>query len=139
MHELGQAPPLTEDANTTMQNMPMESGVFATSVAPTLNKYCGGSVCHDAQSPTLGLALAGTAASTVRQNIVGQRATEYGMALIEPSKPDQSWLYRKLTGNFDGIDCSRATCTTMPLAGARPSDDDIRQLKQWIEAGATSD
>ena len=64
---------------------------------------------------------------------------EYDLALIEPGKPDQSWLYLKLTGSFDGVDCSRATCTQMPVAGERPSDEEVARIKTWIENGATGD
>jgi hypothetical protein len=140
MHMLGNAAPLqSQDAGTDGGSSQTETGFFATQVAPILNNYCGGSVCHGADSPTLGLALAGTSPSTVRTELVGQRASEVALSLVEPGNPDQSWLYRKLTGNFDGIDCSATRCTQMPLAGARPSDDQIALIRTWIAGGATAE
>jgi hypothetical protein len=140
MHRLGNAaPPQSQDAGTDGGSSQTETGVFATQIAPILNTYCGGSVCHGADSPTLGLALAGASASTVRTGLVGQRASEVALSLVQPGNPDQSWLYRKLTGNFDGIDCSTTRCTQMPPAGARPSDAQIALIRTWIAGGATAD
>ena len=136
MHELGNARPLeNQDAGPA----PTETGVFATEVAPTFSSYCGGSVCHGADSPTLGLALAGTRPSIVREGLVGQPASESALSLVEPGQPEQSWLYLKLTGNFAGIDCNTSRCTSMPPAGTRPSDEEIERIRAWIAAGATAD
>jgi hypothetical protein len=116
-----------------------ENGVFATQVAPILNAYCGGSVCHGADSPTLGLALTGAAPSLVRQSLVDQQATEVSMALIKPGAPEQSWLFRKISDNFSGVDCSRGGCTKMPPAGAGVTAQELERIRAWIAAGASGD
>jgi hypothetical protein len=139
MHTLGQAAPPEDAGAPTSDPASQETGVFATQIAPILNTYCGGSACHGADSPTLGLALTGAPPSQVRLGLVGQRASEVALSLVEPGNPDQSWLYRKLSGNFDGVDCSGTQCTAMPLAGAKPSDDQIALIRAWIAAGATTD
>jgi hypothetical protein len=113
-----------------------ETGVFATVIAPIFQAYCNG--CHGALSPTQGLTLAGAQPSSVRQGLVGTQSTEVSMALVQPGDPDHSWLYRKITGNFDGIDCMGCK-TTMPLAGTKPTAAEIDSIRSWIAAGATAD
>jgi len=141
MHRLGDAPPPQSSGAGGASSggaSSQETGVFATQIAPIFTAHCGGSVCHGAESPTLGLALTG-APSVVRLGLVGQRASEVTLSLVEPGNPDQSWLYRKVSVNFDGIDCSATQCTAMPLAGTKPSDDEIALIRAWIAAGATAD
>jgi hypothetical protein len=111
-----------------------ETGVFASQVAPIFAAYCNG--CHDAQSPTRGLTLTGVMASVVRQGVVGKQSTEVSMALVQPGDPDNSWLYRKIAGKFDGIACTGCE-TMMPLAGTKPTSAEIELIRSWIAAGAT--
>jgi hypothetical protein len=143
MHTLGEALPPDADAGIAgLGGGPpaaVETGTFATQVAPILTSYCGGSVCHAAESPTLGLALAGAAPSTIRTGLVGEQASEAPLALVEPGKPELSWLYLKLTDNFAGVDCKTSRCTAMPPAGAGPSAQDIERIRSWIAAGAGAD
>jgi len=137
MHELGMARPIGDGgAPTTKDAGPDETGVFATQIAPIFDAYCAG--CHDALTPTRGLTLSGKKPSVIRQELVGGRSTEVSLNLVEPGNPDSSWLYRKLTGNFDGIDCQGCK-TTMPLAGTRPTDKAIQLVHDWIAAGGTAD
>jgi hypothetical protein len=140
MHELGKAlPPTTQDGmeeDSDGGTSPPETGLFATEVAPVLSSYCGGSVCHGADSPTLGLTLAGAQASVVREGLVGEQSSEVSMALVEPGEPEQSWIYLKITGNFAGVDCNIARCTAMPPAGTTPSEQEIERIRAWIAAGA---
>jgi hypothetical protein len=75
----------------------------------------------------------------VRAGLVGRRSTEVSLALVEAGRSEDSWLYRKLTGNFEGIDCSKGFCTRMPPAGITPDDAAIEQVRAWIAAGATAD
>jgi hypothetical protein len=141
MHELGKARP--PEPGTAVGPFPggvPESSVFATEVAPIFTSRCGGSVCHGADSPTLGLTLAGAQASVVREGVVDRPSAELPtMALIEPGEPDDSWLYRKVSDNFDGIDCNIASCTRMPLGGASLTADELARIRSWIAAGATAD
>lgn len=140
MHSLGEAKPPAEDAGVTNQDggsaLPAETGVFATQVAPIFNSSCGGSVCHGADSPTLGLALTGAQPSVVREGLVAQQSSEVPLALVEPGEPEQSWLYLKITGSFENVDCSANQCTKMPPSGTGPSDEEIERIRAWIAAGA---
>jgi hypothetical protein len=111
-----------------------EKGEFATRVAPILQTYCRG--CHAVGTTQAGLALTGLPASEARENLVNVHASEVDMALVEPGAPQRSWLIRKLTGDFTGIDCGSCK-TTMPLAGARPSAAELEIIRAWIAAGAT--
>jgi hypothetical protein len=138
MHELGKALPPTAAVEEGSDGgpSPAETGLFATEVAPVFNSYCGGSVCHGADSPTLGLALAGAQASVIREGLVGKQSSEVSMALVEPGEPEQSWIYLKLTGNFAAVDCNVGSCTSMPPAGMKPSEQEIERIRAWIAAGA---
>jgi hypothetical protein len=141
MHELGKAsPPEPGSVMFPPSGSPMETGVFATEVAPIFTARCGGSVCHGADSPTLGLSLAGTQASVVREGLVGRPSAELPtLSLIEPGEPEQSWLYRKVSDNFDGVDCNVASCTRMPLGGASLTADELERIRNWVATGATAD
>ncbi|WP_224366712.1 hypothetical protein [Hyalangium versicolor] len=114
----------------------VETGVFAEKIAPIFKSYCSG--CHDIVSPSKGVVLAGTAASTIRVGLVGVKASEVDMNLIDPGSPATSWLYRKITGDMNGIQCSGCT-SPMPPAGAGPKAEEIETLRAWIAAGAAAD
>jgi hypothetical protein len=137
MHELSHVPAPGETAGPF--DAGGETGVFATEVAPILHNYCSGSQCHGATSPTLGLTLAGALPSVVRAGLVGRQSAEVSLALVEPGRPEDSWLYRKLTGNFEGIDCSAGICTPMPPAGLAPNGDEVERIRAWIAAGAAAE
>jgi hypothetical protein len=115
-----------------------ETGVFAESVMPIFRTYCTG--CHSAGTSSAGLTLTGNGvtAAQVRGGLVGAPSTETRLALVEPGAPDDSWLVRKIEGNFDGIDCQSCK-TTMPQAGSKPSEADVATIRAWIAAGATAD
>jgi hypothetical protein len=114
-----------------------ETGVFATDVAPILKSYCGG--CHDSSSPSQGLVLAGTTASKIRTGLVSVKATETSLLLVDPASADDSWLVRKIEGNFTGVTCTSACQTQMPPAGTAPTMSEIETIRDWIAAGATAD
>lgn len=132
-------PGLDAGAGRLDAGAPVENGTFAREIAPIFGAYCGGSACHGADSPTLGLALTGAPPSTVRLSLVDQRATEVAMALVKPGAPEESWLYRKISNDFAGVDCSRGACTKMPPAGAGLAAQDVERIRAWIAAGATAD
>lgn len=130
MVKLGQAAPRsTTDGGTTT-----ETGSFATQVAPILKSYCAG--CHDSSGPSAGLVLAGTSASAIRAGLVGVTATETSMALVTAGAPDESWLVRKIEGDFSGVQCQSACQTQMPPAGAAPATAEVDVIRAWITAGA---
>jgi hypothetical protein len=61
------------------------------------------------------------------------------LALVEPSHPEQSWLYLKITGNFEFIDCTKTSCTVMPLGGMGLTSDEIESVRAWIADGASAE
>lgn len=115
-------------------------GAFATEVAPILDRHCGGPSCHGASSPTLGLTLSGAQPSVVRGGLVDTASFEMpDMSIIESGKPEERWLYRKVSGNFEGLDGSTAMYTTMPPAGMPLSESELEAIRSWITAAATGD
>lgn len=112
-----------------------ETGEFATKVQPILLTYCRG--CHSpgTRSASLVLAGVGLSAYAVRQGLVSQPSHEVGMRLVEPGSPEQSWLWRKLTGDFSGIDCVGCK-NRMPQAGSAPNASELEVIRAWIAGGA---
>ena len=129
MHALSEAAPPDDETST-------ETGAFAEKVAPIFNTYCAG--CHAAAGASKGLVLAGMAPSKIRERLVGVTSTEVDMPLVDPGSASTSWLMRKVTGDFSGISCTECS-TTMPPAGAKPTDEEIETIRAWIESGATAD
>jgi mono/diheme cytochrome c family protein len=87
-------------------------------VKPLLARYCVS--CHGAQKQKSGLRL-DTAAAALQGGDSG--------AAITPGKPDESLLFRMLTG-ADGL-------AAMPPKGQpQPTADEIGLLKAWIDQGA---
>ncbi|NKB69053.1 MAG: hypothetical protein GKR89_18450 [Candidatus Latescibacteria bacterium] len=96
------------------------SSIQSTIFTPT----CATSGCHASGGsfPTL-------EAGQAYENIVGV-ASSQEMALIAAGDPDNSYLYRKITG-ASGIEGRR-----MPRAGDPLADEAIAAVRAWIEAGA---
>lgn len=134
MHRLDDKRVDTNNAGVDAGTAVVEVGEFATKVAPILQTYCRG--CHGVETGQAGLVLTGVSASQVRDNLVGVHAYEADMALVEPRAPQKSWLMRKLTGDFDDVECGDCK-TLMPLAGARPSAQERAVVEAWIAGGAT--
>lgn len=92
---------------------------------------CANSLCHG-ESKEGGLDLRPLVAY---DNIVTAPSEGSRFALIEPRKPDQSYLYHKLSaktfpGSYD-IEGS-----PMPSAGGAVSPGQLEAIRLWIEAGA---
>lgn len=92
---------------------------------------CANSLCHgDAAAGGLDLS-----PDVAWDNIVGVRARGSALLLVDPRKPDLSYLYHKLSaGTFPGsydIDGS-----PMPSSGAAISAGQLEAIRLWIEAGA---
>lgn len=135
MHELAKATAI--DPESMEAKTYDETGVFAEDVAPIFSAYCAGSQCHAAASPTLGVSLTGAAPSAIRQGLLGETSTEMpALSLIEPGSPEDSWVFRKISGDFSGLDCSTGVCTRMPPAGMGPTADEIETIRSWIADGA---
>lgn len=97
-------------------------------------KSCAFSVCHDAASPAEGLSLHDLAA--VRAAIGKASSQDGTVPLIDPGNPDNSYLYRKLTGeNITATDASGNAATPMPPADAL-CEPKLAAVRTWIAAGA---
>ena len=87
---------------------------------------CATSGCHSGSSRQAGLSL--TAQDS--PSIVGRASTQ-GLALIDPTNPDGSYLIRKLEGGPD------ISGSQMPLTGCCLPSATIQFIRAWVTAGAT--
>ena len=107
-----------------------ESAGFAEGVQPILMKYCV--VCHVQGGAQGGLALYPDAwASTV-----GVRSAQSPLLLVDPGKPDASYLYLKLTGKHLAAE---GAGELMPSPQAPLATAEIELIRRWIEQGARKD
>lgn len=113
------------------------AGVFELEVRPVFDAHCVG--CHGAVGAQLGLVLGPSgqiASSEVLGGLISVPATAAPMNLVEPGDPGNSWLLRKLTGDFAGVACTGGCGGPMPPAGAAPTPEQIAAIEAWIAAGA---
>ena len=97
------------------------------------DKSCVNSACHNTPTNAGGLNLA---YENSYQNLVGQTprnlsAAAAGLKLVDPSKPDNSFLLTKLAGPT-----SAELGQRMPLTAGRLHDGKIEAIRTWIAAGA---
>ena len=91
---------------------------------------CGAIGCHDPLGQQQQLVLT---AGRAYGNTVGRQSTEMpGLAIVAPSDPSNSYLYRKITGA--GITGDR-----MPQGGPYLSDAQLKLIRDWIRRGAPND
>lgn len=108
---------------------------FIAEVQPIFDAHCAG--CHSAVAGQLGLALGPSselAADVLLPGIVDRQAVIAPLALIEPGDPSQSWLVRKITGDFEGVACDGGCGGPMPPAGEPLDDAELAALTDWISA-----
>lgn len=92
---------------------------------------CAFSGCHGGSSPQQGMNLRAGAAFA---NIVNVPSREQpSLDRIEPSDPDNSYLYLKVLGD------SSISGVRMPRGGAMLSRNLLDLLREWIERGAPND
>jgi hypothetical protein len=90
---------------------------------------CANAGCHDPDIQQAGLVLT---AGRAYANVVNQASTELpALRRVQPGDPDNSYLYRKLTGA--GIVGER-----MPLIGSL-DERRIALVRDWIRRGAPND
>lgn len=101
-------------------------------VARILEVNCGG--CHDAESPSADLPLAGEA---VLEALEAPSLGRPDLLRVEPGAPERSYLWMKLV-NTPGIDGS--PMPTSPVTGWRPLPSaELEAIRAWILAGALPD
>jgi hypothetical protein len=125
--------------------LPVESGFFHEKVRPIFEStanMCTG--CHSETGPEATMSLGGQISSKkIVEGLVNKPAYGGGQYMrIKPGKPDESWLYLKITGK---------TSTCMPSStgvcspGVMPPDGsgmttvtaaDAAVIRQWITDGA---
>lgn len=98
---------------------------FERFVQPLFNLRCV--QCH--QNVTGGGGLSLQAAGTA-DRIVLAPSTGSALNLVQPGRPDESYLYLKVTGRQAEANGMGAR---MPLIGARLSDEEIGVIRAWIE------
>ena len=65
--------------------------------------------------------------------LVGVKATETSLKRIEPGKPDQSYVVRKLEGTHVAVG---GTGERMPMGGDPLPPEQMKAIRAWIEQGA---
>lgn len=91
---------------------------------------CAAVGCHDPLGQQSSLIL--TASRTYAQTVNVPSVEMPAVARIRPNDPDNSYLYRKITGvNITG--------DRMPQGQPRLSDAQIKLVRDWIRRGAPND
>ena len=101
---------------------------FAGQVLPLLKSRC--LVCHMPGSEAGGMSLL---PKTAYANLVGMKSTQSTLLLVAPGKPDESYLYLKITGRHLGAGGSGER---MPFNETPLSTEDVELVRTWIESGA---
>jgi hypothetical protein len=113
--------------NPTGDGNPDTTVTFAADVQPIFTASCATTDCHTGTQPTMGLRLTSDVSYGNIVNRPSQEAPAY--KLVRPSKPDSSYLYRKVEG-ASGINGAR-----MPFGGALP-EASTELIRHWIVQGA---
>lgn len=113
--------------NPTGDGNPDTTAVFAVDVQPIFTASCATTDCHAGTQPAMGLRLTSGDSYGNIVNRPSQEAPAY--KLVRPSKPDSSYLYRKIDG-ASGINGAR-----MPFGGTLP-ETSIELIRHWIVQGA---
>ena len=101
---------------------------FAGQILPLLKSRC--LVCHMPGSEAGGMSLL---PKTAYANLVGMKSTQSTLLLVAPGKPDESYLYLKITGRHLGAGGSGER---MPFNETPLSAEDVELVRIWIESGA---
>lgn len=98
---------------------------FDRLVQPILNLRCVQCHQHVTGGGGLSLQAAGTA-----ERIVLTPSSGAALNLVQPGRPEESYLYLKITGRQAEVNGIGAR---MPLIGARLGDGEIETIRAWIE------
>lgn len=109
---------------------PPDPSATFTRVKGEILATCGAPGCHGAIAPQQNLVLS---ADRAYANLVNVPSAEVATVLrVKPNDPDNSYMYRKITGV--GITGGR-----MPLGGPYLNDAQIALVRDWIRRGAPND
>jgi len=109
---------------------PIDPSATFTRVKTEVLPTCAAVGCHGTIAPQENLILA---PNTAYANTVNVPSVEVSsMPRVKPGDPNNSYLYRKITGS--GITGER-----MPLGGPYLSDAQISLVRDWIRRGAPND
>jgi hypothetical protein len=101
---------------------------FTAQIVPLFKSRCV--VCHLPGSEQGGLALHPKGGYA---NLVDVKSTQSSLSRVTPGKPNDSYLYRKLTGTH--IEAG-GSGERMPFGEATLNAGEIERIRRWIEAGA---
>lgn len=101
---------------------------FAADIVPLLKSRCV--MCHLPGAEQAGLALHPKGGYA---NLIGVKSTQSPLVRVAPGKPDDSYLYRKLTGTQAQVGGSGER---MPFGDATLTAEEIERVRRWIEGGA---
>lgn len=101
---------------------------FAGQILPLLKSRC--LVCHIPGGESGGLSLHPTSAY---ENLVGVKSTQSPLPRVSPGKPEESYLFLKLTGEHLR---AGGTGERQPFGEAPLSAEDIDLVRRWIATGA---
>lgn len=105
-----------------------EPASFSKDIVPILKTRCV--MCHLTGREPGNMKLVPKVAYAT---LVGVKATETELNRVEPGKPEQSYLVRKLEGTHVA---AGGTGERMPVGGAPLSPEQMATLRAWIEQGA---
>lgn len=97
-----------------------------------LTPSCGVSGCHDGASIHPRLSGENTYESMITDHLHDHDAEKAGLHLVMPYKPDSSFFYQKMI--FDSTKFKFGS--PMPQGGLTVTANQIKFIRQWIEAGA---
>jgi hypothetical protein len=100
---------------------------FNSDIVPLLKSRCV--MCHLPGAEQAGLALHPKGGYA---NLVDVKSTQSALLRVSPGKPDDSYLYRKITGTHTQVGSGER----MPFGEASLSADEIDRVRRWIEGGA---
>lgn len=106
------------------------SATFGRVQSEVFTPSCALSGCHDASGRQEGLVLSAGSAYAMT---VGRPSSQLpSLQRITPGSPENSYLYRKVTG-------ASISGERMPFGGPSLSDAQLRLIRDWILRGAPND
>jgi hypothetical protein len=123
----------TYSANPSALSLAGSGATWTGRVLPILQSNCGG--CHGGSNPQAGLDLLSGSASEIRQRLLKPSTQQPALQLVLEGKPEQSYLWRKLSG--DGT-ISGTRMPVNPINGnASLPEDQLNDISAWISYGAS--